>query len=375
MRGHATSRSANERRIGVIANPAGRRWAGFAAAAQRAGLACSCIPWADVLAPGGLGARELAGLDLVRIDSPAEDAGVESVLCGRRRERGEILGAAAWAHGLSRALAGLADATSRWSPHPADIDVLMDKSACHARLLDEGLSVPPALRPVSGWTELREAMADAGWSRVFVKPRYGSSGAGVIALATLGERIRATAHLDIEQRPNGVRLFSCTRPVLVDDEATMADVVDTLAPEGLHVERWAPKVVTHAGALDLRVVCVAGRSSHVVARVGRGPLTNLQAGARRIDPGEARAKLGGRGFDLALETSERVAAVFPRSLQIGVDVGVLSDRRTAVVFEANAFGDLLLDRHDLHGRRRSTWDAQAAALADGWEPAEDPVAA
>lgn len=55
-------------------------------------------------------------------------------------------------------------------------------------------------------------------------------------------------------------------------------------------------------------------------------------------------------------------------MQLGVDVGVLADRRTAVIFEANAFGDLLLDTHDVSGRRRSTWDAQAVAIAAGWTP-------
>ena len=352
------------RSVGVIANPEGWRWTGFALAAERAGIGAACVPWSTMVSGGG--GPDLAPFDLLRIDSPARDATVEAALCGHRREPGEVLGSAAWTAGMNRVLAPLAAAPC--TPHPDDIADLMDKAACHRRLHRAGVPVVPALATVGGWEELVAALAHAGWHRAFVKPRYGSSGSGVIALSVSpGGRFRARAHLDVVRTPAGTRLYNSRRLLELDDEETVAAVVDLVAGDGLHVERWAPKAVVGGGPVDLRVVCVAGAVTHVVARRGAGPITNLHAGGQRLGLDVARDALG-EGFDAALDVAERVAACFPRSLQLGVDVGVLADRRTVVVFEANAFGDLLLDTHDIVGRRRSTWDAQATAIAAGWTP-------
>ena len=369
------SRSASSARIGVVAHPRGRRWLGFSDAARRLGLEPSCLGWVDALRAGRIDPEATSAVDLVRIDSPSEDADVDALLCGRTREPGEVLGAEAWTSGMLAVARTLGDAASRTTPHPRDLRDLMDKARCHARLGRAGVPVAPALPAgVAGWAALRAATRDAGWTRVFVKPTFGSSGSGVLALAMFGSRVRATGHLDVIPMPEGVRLYNRLRPVVFDDEAVVAAVVDALAPEGLHVERWTPKVVTAGGAVDLRVVCVAGRATHVAARVGNGPVTNLHAGGRRLDLDAARDAMGA-GFDEAVTAAERAAACFPRSLQLGVDVGVLADRRTAVVFEANAFGDLLPGTEDIHGRHRSTWDEQAVAIAGGWRPGHDRAAA
>ena len=356
------------RSVGVVANPDGWRWTGFAMAAGRVGLDAVCVPWSTLLATRA-GDSVLTSFDLIRIDSPAQEADVDALLCGRRRERGEVLGSAAWADGINRALTWPAGTSVPCTPHPEDVADLMDKAVCHRRLLDAGLPVAPALAPVKSWEELLAAIVDRRWPRVFVKPRYGSSGSGVIALSVSPRgRFRAVAHLDVERTPSGVRLFNSRRLVALEDERLIGEVVNALAPDGVHVERWAPKLVVAGGPVDLRVVCVAGSASHVVARVGAGPITNLHAGGRRLGLDVAREKLG-EGFDAAVEVAEGAAACFPRSLQLGVDVGVLTNRRSVVIFEANAFGDLLLDTHDLKGRRRSVWDAQAVAIAAGWTPA------
>lgn len=359
--------------VGVVAVPGGDRWPGFAAAADRAGVRARCIPWPVVVA-GPPPAGVLDGVDLLRVDSPAEDPLLGEHLCGRRRDAGEVLGAGPWVAGVGRAVRRLAGTGLPCTPAPGDLAVLFDKAACSARLAAAGVPVAPALPPVHHWAGLLDAMAGAGWHRVFVKPRFGSSGVGVIALSVWRGRFRAVAHFDVDRAPAGVRLVNRRRPLVLSAEADIAAAVDALAPEGLHVERWVPKLGLDGGPVDIRVVCVAGRATHAAVRRGAGPLTNFQAGARRLDLDEARRALGA-AFTAAIDAAERVAAAFPRCLQVGVDVGPLPDRRRVVVFEANAFGDHLLDEVDLHGRRRTTWDAQAAAIAGGWVPAAGPVAA
>lgn len=98
-------------------------------------------------------------------------------------------------------------------------------------------------------------MAAARWNRVFVKPAHGSSAAGVIALAVAPGRVQAVT--TIEHTPDA--LFNSLRVRRYSDEAEVAEIVDRLTPEGLHVERWLPKAGLGDRVIDVRVLVVAGR--------------------------------------------------------------------------------------------------------------------
>ena len=138
--------------------------------------------------------------------------------------------------------------------------------------------------------------------------------------------------------------------------------MDRLAPDGLHVERWFPKADLDGRVIDLRVVVIAGRPTHVVVRTSRGPMTNLHLGGARGRPGRRCARApAGAGYEAAMETCERVAACFPGSLQVGVDLMFSSDWRRHAVAEVNAFGDLL---PGLLVDGRDTYAAQIAAVAN-----------
>lgn len=144
--------------------------------------------------------------------------------------------------------------------------------------------------------------------RVFLKPAHGSSASGVVALETAGGgRLRAAT--SVERTEDG-RLHNSLRVRRVTSEREAAALVDALAPDGLHVERWWPKASLDGAPADLRVVVVAGRATHAVVRTGRSPMTNLHLGGRRGDPAAVAAAAGPRWAD-ALETCERAAACFP----------------------------------------------------------------
>jgi hypothetical protein len=124
------------------------------------------------------------------------------------------------------------------------------------------------------------------------------------------------------------------------------------------VERWFPKAGLDGLVVDLRVVMVDGAPSHVVVRGAHTPMTNLHLGGVRGDLGALRARAG-REYDAALETCARVAACFPRTRQLGVDLMLGASWRSHAVAEVNAFGDLL---PGLLVDGRDTYDAQVAAL-------------
>ncbi|MEH1101526.1 STM4014 family protein [Micromonospora sp. CPCC 205561] len=344
-------------RLTVVGNPGNRRVDLFTRAVVDAGLPRPAVlPWLDVLtgaAPPGAGA-------LVRVDSPGEDVEVDRLL--RRSavpaRHGELVGLADTYAGLLRGLDRVAAGGAELLNDPGDVAVLCDKRRCHARLTAAGVPVPAALPAVRGWEELRAAMAAAGWSRVFVKPAHGSSAAGVVALAVAGRRVQAVT--TIEATPDA--LFNSLRPRRYTDEAEVAAIVDRIAGEGLHVERWLPKAGLGDRVVDLRVVAVAGRPTHAVVRAARGPLTNLHLGNARGDLAEVRAAAGPAAWAAAMETCERVAGCFPRTLHVGIDLMFLVGWRRHAVAEVNAFGDLL---PGVLADGRDSYAEQVRALTDG----------
>jgi glutathione synthase/RimK-type ligase-like ATP-grasp enzyme len=344
----------------VVGNPDNRRVALFRAAAAAAGLSEPWVlSWLDVACGRPV---DVATGCMVRIDSPGEDAEVDRLLRGASEpaEHGEIVGLAAWYRGLTRALARVAEsahrAGARMLNDPTDILVMFDKRACHRRLQAEGVPVPEALPEPTSYVELRKAMAEHGWRRVFVKSAHGSSSSGVLALATDGRtRVRADTSVDLVGR----RLFNSLRVHTYTHERDIESIVDTLATDGLHVERWFPKAGLAGRTVDLRIVVIAGRAAHTVVRAGLSPMTNLHLGNQRGDLAALQARAGGE-YEAALRTCEKVAACFPGSLQVGVDLMFSPDFRRHAVAEVNAFGDLL---PGLVVDGRDTYAAQIAALA------------
>ena len=341
----------------VIGNPDNRRVSLFRAAARAAGLTDpTVVAWRDVAAGAPVAIE--AG-SLVRVDSPGEDAEVDRLLRGADEPaaHGEIVGLAAWYRGFLGALrrVELAARGSRLCNDPSEIAVLFDKRACHALLRSQGIPVPPALDTPRSYAHLVSLMDDAGWSRVFVKPVHGSSASGVLALRRHRGRVLATTSVE----PSQGRLFNSLRVRDYSSPETIESIVDKLAPDGLHVERWFPKADLDGMVMDLRVVVIAGRPSHVVVRTSRGPITNLHLGGARGSLQEVLERAGRRRYRAAIETCERVGACFPGCLQVGVDLMFSSDWSRHAVAEVNAFGDLL---PGLLVDGRDTYAAQLAAL-------------
>jgi hypothetical protein len=350
------SRPGDGVRFAVVGNPGSRRVNLFRAAVLAAGgPEPTVLAWRDVLR-GDPAAAPPPGT-LVRVDSPGEDAEVDRWLRGAALGAGwdpaRVEGGAAWYGRFTTAIGELARSAAAVPgcvllAAPDEIAVMFDKRRAHARLTAAGIPVPRALdqggEPVAGWADLRERLAAARLPRVFVKPAHGSSASGVVALE-LGSRGRARATTSAELAPGpdaggGHVLFNSLRVRHYTREADLRALFDTLAREPLHVERWLPKATHHGRAADLRVVVTAGRATHVVARTSRHPMTNLHLGGARGDLALVREAVGPAWPDL-LDTCERTAALFPGSLNVGIDVLPAIGWRRHAVGEVNAFGDLL----------------------------------
>lgn len=346
----------------VVGCPGDRRTLGFTTACRAEGLPePRLITWAGLLD----GTAELSPRGLLRIDSPGSDPDADALLRGPG-DPARVGGGARWYAAFTSALDRLRSAAgpgTTWLSDPADIAVMFDKRRCHARLRAAGVPVPAALPEVTSYAELRSAMAGAGWGRVFVKPAHGSSASGVVALQAHGQRVRAVT--SAVPGPGGGYVNSL-RVAVYEREAEVADLVDALAPDGLHVERWVPKAGLDERTFDLRVVVIGGTPTHVVARTSQVPMTNLHLGGQRGNLAAVRARLGEARWRQALDVCSRAAACFPASLMVGVDLLVEVGLRQFLVGEVNAFGDLLPGLTGLPGSPAEgldTYTAQVRAAA------------
>ncbi|MGW3540514.1 STM4014 family protein [Nocardia niigatensis] len=357
-------------RLAVVGNPANRRVTMFQDAARQAGIgALRVVSWLEVLG----GRAEFGAGELVRLDSPGEDPEVERLL-REVEDSTRVEGTAVWYErfvAAARAVGARAHACgARLLDDPDELAVLFDKRRCHAVLREAVVPVPfsptsgtgPAVR---GWDDVRGLMTEHRLPRVFVKLAHGSSASGVLAIETAGRgRVQATTSV---QRALDGRLFNSLRVHRYTTEAEVAAIVDALAPDRLHIERWLPKASQYGRSADLRVVVVDGRTTHAVVRTSRSPMTNLHLGGARGDLAEARAAItaAGGSWDDALAICERAAACFPGFSRVGVDLLPATGWRRFAVGEVNAFGDLLPRLRGLDGsgaERGDTYDAQVAAI-------------
>ncbi|MET7860992.1 STM4014 family protein [Streptomyces sp. NPDC005318] len=356
-------------RFAVVGNPGNRRVTLFQDAVRATGLpAARVVPWLDVLR----GRAAFRPGETVRMDSPGEDAEVETVLRAVD-DPTRVEGSALWYARFTGAVQEVAQAASAVGAEllddPDDVAVLFDKRLCHAVLDGAGVPVPASATsgaeapPVRGWADVRALMAAHRMPRAFVKLAHGSSASGVLAVETAGPgRVRATTSVE---RDAAGRLFNSLRVRHCTTEGEVAAVIDALAPDGLHIERWLPKASQRGRSADLRVVVVAGRATHAVVRTSRSPMTNLHLGGERGSLDEARAAVeaAGGSWSDALAVCERAAACFPDTLCVAVDLLPATGWRRFAVGEVNAFGDLLPRLTGLPGSGAEGLDTYAAQVA------------
>jgi hypothetical protein len=281
------------------------------------------------------------------------------------RPRQWFLGFQTLLHKLARILVDRPDLTLL---NPIDdVATMFDKPSCHRRLETAGVPCAPALPEVRSYDDLRHQMRLSGMTRVFIKLRYGSSASGVVALATGPRGIVATTTTEWIAEPNGgVRLYNTRAIQQIRDEPRAARLIDALALEGVHVERWLPKAGFQGRSFDLRVVTIAGRPAQSVVRMANGPITNLHLGGLRSDVSVLRDRLPSGAWNRAMSVCEAAAALFARSLHTGIDLLLAPDFRRVAVLEVNAFGDLLKGIVDDAGD--DTYTRQVRTLLSGWRP-------
>ena len=346
------------RRILVIGASGDKRLSGFGAAlASFPEVSMSLLPWADVLTDPAAVRRALQPGDFLRLDSPGGDPETYRRIAALGGDaspvpEGHWRPGAAWFRGLSRLLREAARCLEIGPIRPAvcthdfgDALVMTDKLACREALAAADVPILPGFAAPATVDALRALTAERRWPRCFVKPRWGSSGAGVLAWERdgYGDRAReqVTVAADAEYDPETATLTLRNSKRLRRYSPPLCEhILARILADGAVVERWHPKVTVEGGPADLRVVCLGGAPAHRVARVGRGPVTNLHLDAARMSAEAFFDAAPTRTCERVEAVARAVARAFPRTLVFGLDLHV--DGRGAVrVIEVNAWGDHL----------------------------------
>jgi glutathione synthase/RimK-type ligase-like ATP-grasp enzyme len=337
---------ANSPALGLIGNPENRRIRDFQDAAVELGCPRPpCLSYADLLRePDSLAHFDA---DILRIDSPGENENVAAQLIRLgggpahvEMEFGEIAFLKEYHRGFCAVLAQIENSGIPCLNSPRDIAVMFDKWASHKRFLEHGVARPPSELAPDNFQSLLEQMRARGSGRIFLKPLHGSSASGVCALRWTPRHQQLIAPLRIESRRG--------EPILVNSLqvrafASLLDIeliLSLLLPQGMISEQWIPKLTLAGGAVDLRVLVIAGEARHWVIRQSRHPMTNLHLGNQRGDAAALREHIGIEALETAFRLAEKAARCFPDSLYAGVDI-LIDSRHRALVAEINAFGDLL----------------------------------
>lgn len=237
------------------------------------------------------GENFLVEKELIRLGySDAQSEGTPSIcsseLDRQEEDRGLIFYPGQWRCGLVRFLNQMATRAEeteratgrpiRFMNTPKDIAVMFDKRETWIRCANGGVPVPPALTNISSFDQLISEMERRDWRRVFVKLASGSSASGVGALyrPQFG-RIRLITSAELVRAKGEIRLYNSLKIRTYTSTQDVADIIDALARQGVHVEKWLPKASQDGLPFDLRLVVIGGRCGHGVVRKGSSPMTNL----------------------------------------------------------------------------------------------------
>lgn len=221
---------------------------------------------------------------------------------------------------------------------PQAILKVLDKKAAKEAL--EALHIPVTrLLPdgIAGMEELKELIADKRLPGVFVKPRYGSGAAGILAYRfqpSTGRQVLYTS-----ARIEHGELINTKRLQRLENEEEIVQLLPKVLGMDIVVEQWEPKAKIKGKSYDLRVVVQFGEVDYIIGRQSAGPITNLQ-----LNNGAVPVEQLGLSEETIGEVKEiclRAVKAFPGLSYAGIDVLLSEQNKKPYIIEVNGQGDLI----------------------------------
>lgn len=227
---------------------------------------------------------------------------------------------------------------------PEAILSLLDKRFCKAKLVEAGLPVTECLafgadkrggkRPAE---QLIERMRETGNHQVFIKPVVGSGAAGVSAFRCLSLTRMALYTCAFESAESG--FVNTKRLRRFDRPEEILPLLDRLLELDCIVERWYAKSDYQGFSYDLRAVVRDGAIDFLLARLSKGPITNLHLNNRPLKAEELG--LPEETLISIAELCKQAVSCFPGLRSAGIDLLLTKGSKKPVIIEMNAQGDLM----------------------------------
>lgn len=152
---------------------------------------------------------------------------------------------------------------------------------------------------------------------------------------------------DFPERPSA-RLLNTKRLRCFSREEEIRPLLDRLLKTGCIVERWYAKASHGAFSYDLRAVVQGGELDFLLARLSKGPITNLHLNNHPLEASALGLPDGVLGE--IRELCRKAVACYPGLWSAGIDILLERGSLKPRIIEMNGQGDLLYQ--DIYGENR-----------------------
>lgn len=237
--------------------------------------------------------------------------------------------------------------------HPLAIMTLLDKRLCKKILAQRGLPVTdvvgrePMSEAIHTMEELLELMKEEAVCQVFIKPVYGSGALGVSAFRIQPRTGRMVLYTCVAWEETG-GLVNTKRLVRLSDRDKICKVLDALLQMDCIVERWYAKAKYQGDTYDLRAVVQDGRMDILLARLSKGPITNLQLNNHPL--AIEALQLSSDIIEQIEKLCKEAMTCFTGLRSAGIDLLLERGSLRPRIIEMNAQGDLIYQ--DIYGQNK-----------------------
>lgn len=320
------------RQIILLGDPGTKRADYFQRAAAQAGVPFHLWEWEDQRRTGFLRFSEPLEGSFVKIDPPLWGSSdldeLPSYVSGYQQD-------------LIR-LAKLSETSGlSFLDHPRAIMDVLDKKECKAQLLRSDIPVTEPLGGAAGGDAERLVgqMGEERVFQVFIKPRYGSGAAGTAAFRYCPGNGQMVLYTCAALEPQTGRLVNTKRLRRYAQREEIFPLLDRILRGEHVVERWYAKDGYEGCSYDLRAVVQDGCVDFLLARLSKGPITNLHLGARPLSV-EALG-LSADLLDRIADLCKKAMGCYPGLRSAGIDLLLEKGSRHPRVIEMNGQGDLI----------------------------------
>lgn len=231
---------------------------------------------------------------------------------------------------------------------PKAIALLLNKRACKNKLMEAKLPVTELLgRDTKALNEkafhfsaqnVLELMREKGMHQIFIKPVKGSGAAGVSAFRYQPATGRMALYTCAAICP-GVGLVNTKRLRHFERPEDIFPLLDQILELDCILERWYAKAEYQGFSYDLRAVMQDGKMDFLLARLSKGPITNLHLNNQPLQIEDLQ--LPETIICAITSICRRAMACFEGLRCAGIDILLEKGSLNPRIIEMNGQGDLI----------------------------------